>query len=93
MRSGFPLSFRPILSIGTVQLFSLLRQIERTDVEGEKGIRAPYQWRQGDNSIHIDLVNCPMLGQLVNRVVPKLHQQAHDKILARNQDYVFVGFQ
>ena len=41
MRSGFSPSFRPILSIGTVQLFNLFRQVERTDVDGVKRIQAP----------------------------------------------------
>ena len=75
----------------TVQLFNLFKQIERTDAEGATRIQAPYQWRRGGNSIEVDLVSCPMPGQLVTRVLPKLHQQAHDKILPRGQDFLFVG--
>ena len=93
MRSCFSPSIRPLLSIGSVQLFNLFRQVQRTDIDGKKRIQSPYQWRHGDNSVDIDSATCPMLGQVVTRVAPKLHQQAHDEILPRGKEYLFGFFE
>ena len=80
------------MAIAVAQLWNLLNWVRRLDSDSKEIFRAPYELRQGDNSILIDLNKCPMPGQLVTYVPAPVHTKASMRVGTRGIDAIFVGF-
>ena len=89
LRSGLAPCFRPLLSIAVAQLWNPFKVVRRLDADSCEIFRSPYQLRQADNSVPIDLNKGTMPGQLVTYVPAPVHTKASQRTGPRGVDANF----